>query len=594
MSSRPSSPRPGPLGPPPLTTEATIALGEVTSRGTLGAYRALVRGAGEPHAVRDDLVGDAEQLWRRAPRRPMLALSHVTDLQLADVQSPARFEFFNREYEDPRFTLLVPTQRPNEAFTAHAVEATVATLNRIRQAPVAGGELGLALTTGDAIDNGQWNELLAALALLEGGEVALSPRTPGAPARYEGVQRTDWPDQVFWRPDGPGALPGGAVSPDLLTAGFGYPQHPGVLDRAVQAFISSGLNLPWLACYGNHEGLIQGVGRITPELAAALVGGSKPLELPADLDRDTAYEVFVEGAHAFLAGPQRGITADPRRRPVSRAEFVRAHFGPSARPIGHGFDERNRREGTAYYSHDVAAPAAPGGAIRFIALDTTCLLGGADGAIDAEQLTWLEGQLREVHSRWIGPDGDPVDAGGDDRLVVLFSHHGLDTLTNRRGSGVLDGTGFAAVGPDGAAVPVVPADDVLALVHRYPNVVAWINGHTHTNGVRARRSPHPLPDGRPGGFWEITTCAVVDWPCQTRIVELIGVSEGGRGAIALACTMVDHDSPLAPGEALTRRELAALHRELAANAPMPGYGARLAGAPSDRNVVLPVATSLAT
>jgi len=56
----------------------------------------------------------------------------------------------------------------------------------------------------------------------------------------------------------------------------------------------------------------------------------------------------------------------------------------------------------------------------------------------------------------------------------------------------------------------------------------------------------------------------------------------------VACTMVDHDSPLAPGEALARRDLAALHRQLAANVPLPGYGASLAGSPRDRNVVLPL------
>jgi len=568
-------------GPPPLTLERCIELGEVLGSGAIGVYRALAYRPGEQHLVRDDLVPDAAERWRRARRRPLFALIHLTDLQLADVQSPARFEFFNREFADPRFSLLVPTQRPNEAFTAHAVEATVATLNRLTGAPVTGSPLELAVTTGDAIDNGQWNELAAVLALLEGGEVALSAHG----AHYEGVQRADWPDAVFWRPDGEGPLPDGTVGPDLFRAGFGYPHLPGVLDRAMASFSAPGLRLPWLACYGNHEGLIQGVGQITPELASALVGGRKPLELPDDLDRDTAYETFVTGAHAFLDGPQREITADPRRRPVSRAEFVEAHFRAGARPFGHGFGERNRRDGTAYYAYDVALPGGTGhDAVRFVALDTTCLLGGADGALDAEQLEWLESVLREVHSTYLSPAGEPVRTANGDRLVVLLSHHGLETLTNPRGSGL------RAAGPDGAIVPVVPAREVEARLHRYPNVVLWINGHTHTNGVRARVSPHPATDGGRRGFWEITTCSIVDWPCQTRTVELIQLdgAAGSPGELAVACTMVDHDSPLAPGEALARRDLAALHRQLAANVPLPGYGASLAGSPRDRNVVLPL------
>ena len=59
----------------------------------------------------------------------------------------------------------------------------------------------LAVTTGDAIDNAQWNELQAFLALFDGGLVSPDPGGPD----YEGVQGPDWPGDIFWRPDGPGA-----------------------------------------------------------------------------------------------------------------------------------------------------------------------------------------------------------------------------------------------------------------------------------------------------------------------------------------------------------------------------------------------------
>ncbi len=68
----------------------------------------------------------------RAAARPLLCLIHVTDLQLADVQSPTRFEFLNRYFADPRYALLVPVQRPQEALTPHAVDATVRTVNGLR------------------------------------------------------------------------------------------------------------------------------------------------------------------------------------------------------------------------------------------------------------------------------------------------------------------------------------------------------------------------------------------------------------------------------------------------------------------------------
>ena len=100
-------------------------------------------------------------------------------------------------------------------------------------------------------------------------------------------------------------------------------------------------------------------------------------------------------------------------------------------------------------------------------------------------------------------------------------------------------------------------------------MVLWLNGHTHTNAIR----PRPDPDQPGRGFWEVTTCAVVDWPCQTRLVEL---AERG-GQLSITCTMVDHDTPLAPrvptAEPLfSVDDLASLHRELAANIPFGGAG----------------------
>jgi len=96
--------------------------------------------------------------------------------------------------------------------------------------------------------------------------------------------------------------------------------------------------------------------------------------------------------------------------------------------------------------------------------------------------------------------------------------------------------------------------------------------------VRPRR--HPAGPAR--GFWEVTTCAIADWPCQARLVELIDAG----GYLSIVCTMADHDTPPAPASLATGDGLAALHRELAANAPLADAGSGLAGEPGDRNVEL--------
>jgi len=538
---------------PPLTLHRRLGAGAVLRRGSSAPYRAVEIIEGEPHLVRDELgapdLGSGPGSGAPGGRQ-LLSLVQVTDLQLADVQSPTRFEFLNRYFADPRYAEIVPVQRPQEALNAHAIDATLRTINAVR-GPVTGAPPQLAVTTGDAIDNAQWNEMQAFLALFDGGVVRPGSGGPG----YVGVQSPDWPDDFFWKPDGDGGH-----GEDVFRREFGFPHHPGLLERAMEEFPASGLRLPWLSCFGNHEALNQGVGRITPGVAAALTGNRKPLRLPAGFDHDRALELFTAHPEAFMSGPSVTITADPGRRPVTRRDFVEAHFRPGARPFGHGFTAANRLDGTAYYAYDTPT-------VRLIALDTACLAGGAAGCLDHDQARWLEARLAEVHSSYRGPDGSEVRTGHDDRLVILFSHHGVDTLSNARSG---------HQGPDGA--PLLGAAEVVALLHRFPNVVLWLNGHTHTNAVR----PRPDPD-RPGrGFWEVTTCAIVDWPCQTRIVELVDTG----GYLSIVCTMVDHDTPAGPLSLDTGDDLAALHRELAANMPLIGADSERAGAHADRNTEL--------
>ncbi len=531
---------------PPLTTDRRLGRGPVLRHGRSAAYLAIEIGAGEPHLIRDELGAG---LQAADPGRALFTLVHVTDLQLADVQSPTRFEFLNAGFADPRYAGIIPVQRPQEALTAHAVDATLRTLGGV-VGPATGLPPQLAVTTGDAIDNAQWNELQVFLALFDGGLV--NPDSGGPD--YEGVQSPQWPGDIFWRPDGPG--PGG---PDLYLSELGFPLHPGLLQRALREFAASGLSLPWLSCFGNHEALNQGVGTQTPGLAAALTGSRKPTGLPEGFDQDHVLDLFASHPEAFMAGPYRQVTPDPFRRPISRRDFVDAHLRAGSRPFGHGFTERNRLDGTAYYVYDTPA-------VRFVALDTNCLAGGAEGCLDREQARWLETRLGEVHSAYRGPDGDTVRTGQDDRLVILFSHHGTETLNNAR----------CHPGPDGE--PLLGGAELVALLHRFPNVVLWLNGHTHANAIRPRRDPADPARG----FWEITTCAVVDWPCQTRLVELIDHGE----YLSIVTTMVDHDTPAAATSIETVDDLAALHRELAANVPWDVSA--LAGAAIDRNTELRV------
>jgi metallophosphoesterase (TIGR03767 family) len=240
-----------------------------------------------------------------------------------------------------------------------------------------------------------------------------------------------------------------------------------------------------------------------------------------------------------LAGNRlRTVTADPDRRLLSRAETVLEHFTTTGLPAGHGFTQENLDNATAYYTFDQ-------GVVRFVVMDTVNENGGEDGSLDEAQFAWLQQQL----------------ADATDRLVVLASHHSSWTMDNDR-----TGTGGARF--LGAAV----VEELL----QHENVVAWVNGHTHRNRVVAHA-------GETGGFWEVNTASHIDWPQQSRLLEVV---DNRDGTLSIFTTMVDHGAPLRPGRDLKGvMRLAALGRLIAANDPDDKGDARR-GSRLDRNVEL--------
>jgi hypothetical protein len=263
-------------------------------------------------------------------------------------------------------------------------------------------------------------------------------------------------------------------------------------------------------------------------------------------------DLVIAYPEALLAGPATTVTPDPDRRTYSCGQFVQALAQAGGEPSGHGFTSQNVASGTAYYVDDRYPP------VRLIALDTVNPGGHYQGSIGAAQLAWLEKRLAEVHSRYRDVRGRTVATGHADRLVVILSHHGLPTLTNDR---------VAAEGEND--LPRVLGPELEATLHRFPNVILWVNGHTHRSAVR----PRPDPKGWSAGFWEVTTASLIGWPCQARLVEIVA---NGNGTLSLLCTMVDHAAPPDPAWADGLWQLAAIHRELAANDPVGLPAARCA------------------
>jgi len=153
----------------------------------MAPYRGIAAADGEMHTTRLELI-DADSAEHYKVGAALACIAHLTDLHVTDVQSPARFEFINHEYGDARFRELLPMHRPQEALNAHAIAAMVRTLNAIAAAPITGSPVGLAIMSGDAVDNAQSNELANFGAMLDGGDV----RPDSGGELYEGVQSPGW------------------------------------------------------------------------------------------------------------------------------------------------------------------------------------------------------------------------------------------------------------------------------------------------------------------------------------------------------------------------------------------------------------------
>ncbi len=328
---------------------------------------------------------------------------------------------------------------------------------------------------------------------------------------------------------GVAALDGGVVEPDSGARGYDgvqaasdpdpfyyrpdvdSPRHAGLLRAAQRPLRSPGLRAPWFPVAGNHDLLVDGEIAPTPATRALATGDRAPDELPAGvrIPRDAAR------ARTLLDGLLARIVPSA---PRVAADPGRAELGARAvgvlRRAAHSPGAGPRLD----YTFDL------GPRVRAIVLDTVRRDAGSDGIVSTGQVAFLRGALRGAGTRW----------------VIVLSHQPL-------------------AGSEGAR-------RAIALLDSDPRVLATIAGHTHRDRVTARRTPA-------GGYWQIQTASLADYPQQARALRVLATAGGG----AVIETWMLDTTP--GGTADVARELAYLDAQ--GGRPAGDAGGRL-----DRNVRL--------
>ncbi|WP_026917503.1 TIGR03767 family metallophosphoesterase [Gordonia shandongensis] len=511
---------------PSAAAGTTLAKVGVPGRARKGGYRPLVAGPGWPLVVRRDLATATP--GRDGRRRALASFVQLTDIHIVDVQSPARFEYVHQ--------LAPGAFRPQEALGTQGAVSLVRRINAVRQGPFTGRRFDCVVTTGDNTDNHEHLELDWYQRILSGG--AITPDS-GARGRFEGVQATG--SSQYYRPE---------IDSWDIYKDRGFIQIPGLLRAAIATHRSPGLDVPWYAVFGNHDD--QMLGTVPNNIVDWLYGGAVKLDLP---DTDPAVAALANAlrsnpgalgpmlAGLRVTGPTVPATADGRRRPFSPREFVRRHFDPSITgpgPVGHGFADP---DGPTWYTFQIA----PG--VLGVSLNTTNSLGIADGSISAKQFDWMKRQITRHR----------------DQLVMIFSHHTSTTMTAKLPN------------PETPGEEQYDGARLVAELHRHPNVIAWVNGHTHRNEM----IPHRGADSR-HSFWEINTASHIDFPQLARIIE---VADNGDGTLSIFTPLIESDAEYtADPSDLSPAGLASLYRELSLNDVH--RDPELLGAAADRNCEL--------
>ena len=443
----------------------------------------------------------------------LLSFFSISDVHITDKESPGQVPYFGwsapyngwRAPFTPAPALFSQAYSPVMLSTTQVLDAAVKTINAThRLSPF---DFGICL--GDAANSTQYNELRWFIDVMDGRYI-----TPSSGAHL------------------------GAANVD-----YQMPFQAAGLDRSI----------PWYQVIGNHDQMWMGVHYPTDKIRATLVGSNvlnmySNVFYPNSTELTGEYMGVVDGSAPNGGVIGGGVTndfsdpptvaADPDRRSLttvfsSTTNFMSEFFNTRSLPIGHGFTAANIASNSACYTF-MPMTNLP---VKVIVLDDTCKTAIPDtylesllepalgqtiaqllssvyagyGWMDAPRVAWLTNELQK------GQDSN--------QLMILACHIPINPQ--------------ADIGKTNAVGQFFPPNyqtetNLLATLHRYPNLMLLMAGHRHLNIVTPQPSPDPAHPEL--GFWEVETPSLRDFPRQFRAWEIL---RNRDNSISIKTTDVD-------------------------------------------------------
>ena len=374
--------------------------------------------AGAPHAAR------------------LLTFFAISDIHITDKESPAQpiYPGWSALFGPSSHRLDAGSYSPIILSTTHVLDAAVQTINALHQK----SPFDFGISLGDDCNNTQYNELRWFIDVLDGKVI-----TPSSGA-HRGADTID----------------------------YQKPYQAAGLDKTI----------PWYQAIGNHDQYWSGIGYENAKLRQAHVGstilniGQNILTDPNYIHETGVYMGVVDGStpygNVIGAGPEKNfpvpptVVADPDRRSLVTGDstsrnWMREFFTTTSNPVGHGFTQANLDEDFACYSFEPKSDLPHQGhrARRYEQAGRlsweACSI-AAPAVSTGAGFDWLKSELQK---------------GQDDGQLMIIAAH----IPIKPQASLTDNT------PIHGFYDKAAEDELLATLHRYPNLILWLAGHRHLN-----------------------------------------------------------------------------------------------------------------